>query len=65
MVNGRHLDSGPFQGPKATLNDHEPFIAMGGILEGNGIVIGLDHPLAVVGGGFPDRPAVDSDTTAL
>jgi hypothetical protein len=61
MVDRRHLDPGPLQGPEATLDDHESFITAGGIFQADAVIVGFEHPSAVILGRFPDRPAVDPD----
>ena len=65
MVDRRHLDLGPFQGPEAALYHHEPFVATGGIFQADSVIIGFDHPFAVILGGFSDSSTVNPDFTAL
>ena len=65
MVDGRHFNAGSFQGSETPLNDHESLVAAGGIFQADGIVIGFNHPSAVIPGRFPDRSTVDADYAAL
>jgi hypothetical protein len=65
MVEGRHLDLGPLQGPEAALDHHEAFVPLCSIFEAQGVVIGLQDPLAVILGRLPDRSAVHPDLVAF
>ena len=61
MVHGCHFDLRFFQRSKTTLNDHEPLIAAGSIFQGDGIVIGLNDPFAIIFCGLPDLSAIYSN----
>ncbi len=48
MVHGHHFDLGALERAEAALDDHQSFVAAGGILDGDGIVVGLQDPFAVI-----------------
>jgi len=54
MVHGRHLDLGALERAKAALDDFQPLVSAGGIFKADGVVIGLDHPFAIILGRLPN-----------
>ena len=65
MLHRRHLDLRTFEGSEAALDDHQSLVAASGIFQTDGVVIGLQHPLAVVFGRLPDGCSVNANLSGL
>ena len=61
VVHRGHFDARPLEGSEAALDDHQAFVAASRVLQSNRVVVGLQHPLAVVSSGFSYLGFVDSD----
>ena len=61
MVHGRHLDLGALERAEAALDDHQPLVSAGGIFKADGVVVGLDHPFAIILGCLPNGSTIDSN----
>jgi hypothetical protein len=58
MKHWGHLDLCPLQRTKTALNDQKAFIAAGGTLQTDRIVIGFQHPFSILALRFADSGAI-------
>lgn len=65
VIHRRHFDLGRLQGTEAALDDHKALVAAGGVFQTDGVVVGLDDPLAVVLFRLTDGTAVDTHLPGL
>ena len=61
MIHRRHLYLGALERSKAALDDHQAFVAHGGIFKTDGVVVGLNYPFTIVLGRLTNRTPVDTD----
>ena len=61
VVHRGHSDLGALERTEAALDDHQPLIAAGGVFQTDGVVVGFDHPLAIVLFRLSDGSTIDAD----
>jgi len=65
MVHRGHLNLGAFQRTKTAFDDHQPLITASGIFKADSVVIGFEHPFAIILDGLTYLAAVEQDARML
>lgn len=58
VIHGLHLDLGSLQGLEAPFDDEQPLVACGSVFDGDRVIVGDEHPFAVVLYGLLDGLAI-------
>ena len=65
MVHRCHLDLRSLERAEAAFDDHQAFVAAGGVFQADRVVVGLDDPFAVIFGGIRHRSPVEMQETTF
>ena len=65
MIHRRQLDLGGLERAKTPFDNQETFIAGGGVFQGNGVIVGDQHPFTVIPGSLLHGLAVEPNTVRV
>ena len=65
MIHRHHLDLSTLEGTKTPLDNQQSFVAKGRIFKADGVIVGFQHPFAVVAFGLGDGCTVQANCTGL
>ena len=65
MIHRRQLDLGGLERAKTPFDNQETFIAGGGVFLGNGVIVGDQHPFAIIPGSLLHGLAVEPNTVRV
>jgi hypothetical protein len=65
LVHGAHFDLRPLQRAKTSFYNHQSFVTTGSVLKADGIIVGFQHPFAVVFLSLADLDIINANLVVI